>query len=606
MEAEVTSKVHKTIAKKTSRLAIIGFVVILLLGAAFAFYFYKIGLTSKVAVKQQTAVVKKGDLAVTISGSGAIASANRKEITPVLVSDSKITKSYFSQGDKVKAGDLMFELDNSDAVDKVESVNSQLTQAQLSQSSNVSDLGKLIITAPFSGYATNVLVKDGDNLNKGQTILTLVDKKKFKVTLAFNAYTNIKAGDSAKVFLVNSFQYLTGSVSFVSDKSYSGSGGLIVRNVDIIVSDPSYTIEGLTTNAQINGIDSDNSGTFAYANTQIIKTDVAGTIKKVNVNSDQFVNRGTTLVELQSDDLLTSKQKSDLSIQDLQTQLDNAKQKLNNYKIVSPIDGTIVKQTIKVGDVVKSAQVLSTVSDNGHMEFTIPVDELDIAKVQIGQKTKVTVDALADTTSKPLSGTVTDIALEGTSSNGVTTYPVTITIDNPDRLKGGMNANASIIVNSKTNVLYIPIQAVQKMGGKSFVWVKGDATTQTGTKNGSNSSGSASSLRPGSNGQNGGNGNGQNNRQNNAQNNNSSTGNQNTNATRGNSANQQYYAGAVRIPVEVGMSTDADIEILSGLKEGDVVVLPAVAASTSQQQGTVNQQRGGGTPFGGGFGGGRG
>lgn len=46
--------------------------------------------------------------------------------------------------------------------------------------------------------------------------------------------------------------------------------------------------------------------------------------------------------------------------------------------------------------------------------------------VKIGQEVKVTIDAISDTEKEPMTGTVSEIALEGTSMNSVTTYPVTI------------------------------------------------------------------------------------------------------------------------------------------------------------------------------------
>ena len=150
----------------------------------------------------------------------------------------------------------------------------------------------------------------------------------------------------------------------------------------------------------------------------------------------------------------------------------NAKQ-LDNYKIIAPIDGVITKISNKVGDTVKAGDEVSDVSDPTQMQFDVPVDELDIAKLQVGQKTSITVDALPATSKTPVTGEVAKIAVTGTSVSGVTAFTVTIKVnDNLDKLKGGMNANGEIEVSNKENILYVPIEAITTINGKSFVYLK--------------------------------------------------------------------------------------------------------------------------------------
>ena len=184
--------------------------------------------------------------------------------------------------------------------------------------------------------------------------------------------------------------------------------------------------------------------------------------------------------------MLVANQTYDLKMTALNTQLSDAQKTLDNFTVKAPIDGEITSQTTIVGNVVNSGTVISTIADTGHMEFQIPIDELDIAKVKVGQLASITVDALSDTSTRPLSGKVSKIAIEGTSSNGVTTYPVTIQVDQTADLKGGMNVNADISISQENNVLYVPIEAVQKFGNRAMVMVKGNANTSTATQNGNN------------------------------------------------------------------------------------------------------------------------
>ena len=99
--------------------------------------------------------------------------------------------------------------------------------------------------------------------------------------------------------------------------------------------------------------------------------------------------------------------------------------------------------------------------DSGYEEGeTIAVDELDVVEVAVGQKVKITVDALSDA---EMDGEVYKIAPVGSNSGGVTTYDVTVTVSGEDeRVKGGMNVSGEIIVNTAEEATMIPTDALQK------------------------------------------------------------------------------------------------------------------------------------------------
>jgi len=365
-------------------------------------------------------------------------------------------------------------------------------------------------------------------------------------------------------------------------------------------------------------ITSVDGSTLAYIDTSVLRSDAGGTVKSVNVTENQYVNAGDLLLSLQNDDLKLTLDTTDLKLQSLQRQLEIQEEQLTYYKITAPNDGTIASMDAVEGDTVKPGDVLAVVSDMGHMQFSVTIDELDIAKVKAGQKVNITVDALPDTTAKPLTGTVTDVAMEGTSSGGVTTYPVTISLDKPGELKAGMNANAEIMISDKQNVLMVPLEAIQKFGDISFVWVQSDGTqsdnagqgfgygpgnnsgsgngnsnsagsgngtfnrrNRTGTSgSGANGSGTNGAGTNGSGGSGAGaSGNGAGASGNDAQQN-AQSGNAFANAGRSSASANPYYANARLVRVETGINNDTYIEIVSGLQEGETVILPPTTSGT--------------------------
>ena len=143
---------------------------------------------------------------------------------------------------------------------------------------------------------------------------------------------------------------------------------------------------------------------------------------------------------------------------------------LHYTKIISPVDGIVVSRNVDVGQTVAASfqtpTLFSIAQDLTKMQIDTSVDEADIGKMQTGQEVDVTVDAYPDITFK---GKVWQIRNAPITVQNVVTYDVVIQMNNPDlKLKPGMTANVSIVVDRKKDVLKIPNAALRfKLSGKS-------------------------------------------------------------------------------------------------------------------------------------------
>jgi len=186
---------------------------------------------------------------------------------------------------------------------------------------------------------------------------------------------------------------------------------------------------------------------------------------------------------------LSSKQQSynyDSQIQDeqvnqAQLSVNSAQESLDNATITSPIDGQIIAITAAIGDQVgsssqgsqsgssggsSSAAVTSSssgylfwIADLSKIQVKTTIDQADIPKLAVGQKAKITLDALPD---KSFTGSVTSIDPAAQTSNNVTTYNAYISLDTTDSaIKLGMSANVKINLGKKDNVLIVPNIAVR-------------------------------------------------------------------------------------------------------------------------------------------------
>ena len=278
---------------------------------------------------------------------------------------------------------------------------------------------------------------------------------------------------------------MDGAVSFVSDKHTTLQSGATVAEVTIEVADTSYILSGILANAEVitptGTYKSVNEAPFVSNNAGNIKAETSGTISKLYVKNGQYVKSGDVLAELVNNDLTTSAQTTALNLQNLYDQLSYAEDKLDDYKVIAPINGIITAQTMKVGDMVTLGTLLSTISNKEEMEFKIPVDELDIARLDYDKQVNVTVDALGYTQDTPFAGKISKLPLEGNTTGGVTDYYVTIAFPGQDDVRISMNADAEIIIDERNDVVCIPVEALEKENGETIVYVLKDGVKEART-----------------------------------------------------------------------------------------------------------------------------
>ena len=188
----------------------------------------------------------------------------------------------------------------------------------------------------------------------------------------------------------------------------------------------------------------------------------------------------------------------------------------------APVTGTITSLSVASGDSVQAADPIAHITNYSALQTTISVDELDVPKVKEGQAVKITASAFGDET---FSGKVTNVATTGTADKGVSTFDVTVQIEDPKNMKIGMSTEASISIESKEDALYVPVEAVYTNGNEKYVLVptsSGDATQST-----------------------------------------------------------------KKVKVETGISNDTHVEITKGLAKGDTVQIPRVQSKGNSSQGPM-------------------
>lgn len=259
------------------------------------------------------------------------------------------------------------------------------------------------------------------------------------------------------------------------------------------------------------------TGTVEPVKQVSVGTQVSGVIKKIYVDYNSVVRKGQLLAELDKTPLLAqlASMKADLEssasaktyqeanykrIQELFdkkavsetdyeaalyqysnakanfskmiSEVDRANTNLEYTMIYSPIDGVVLSRAVDEGQTVAasfSTPTLFTIAqDLTKMQVVANVDEADIGQVKEGQKVTFTVDAYPDDNFK---GTVKQVRLLAITTSNVVTYSVVVDAPNPElKLKPGLTASIIVVTREVENVLTIPTKAL---------WFKPDSSLFT-------------------------------------------------------------------------------------------------------------------------------
>ncbi len=161
-------------------------------------------------------------------------------------------------------------------------------------------------------------------------------------------------------------------------------------------------------------------------------------------------------------------QSAELTVKQRENALLDAKKNLDDYYIRAPFEGIVAKINFDKAETVAAGASAATFIVKRQIA-EISLNEVDAAKIKIGQKTTLTFDAVPDLT---LTGKVTEVDTIGTVSQGVVSYNVKIALDaQNDKIKPAMSVSASIITEVKQDILLAPNAAVKFDSAGNYVEV---------------------------------------------------------------------------------------------------------------------------------------
>jgi len=493
-------------------------VLVLITASPFAVSYF---LPEKKSVSYVTQSVKKGNISVSVSGTGQVSSLKNVNILSKV--SGEVTGVYTEAGEDVNKGDLLFKVSSVEGEKNVKQAEIDLETAQLKLEEMNSPAEELTLL-----QAQNALTDAEESKADSEAALAKAYEDGFNnVSNAFLDLPSVMTGLSNILFLETlssngsqqNIDFYAGAINSVEGEGdsyhddaynkYVAAKAAYEKNLADYKaasrSSDKATIESLisqtydTARSISEAIKSVNSFVdmyrYSFSQKQMTYNSGADThistlnsqTGKVNSHLSSLLSSKTGIISGKdniesADRSIRVKQLSlkdvedgytdleirtqELAVENAEQDLADAKETYGNYWIRAPFAGTISSVSSIVGDTASNGTTMGTIITK-KMIATITLNEVDIAKVEIGQEADLSFDALDNVSVK---GEVSEVDTVGTVSQGVVSYSVKIAFDTDNEsVKPGMSITANIVTESVSDVLAIPSSAIKTMGNKSYV-----------------------------------------------------------------------------------------------------------------------------------------
>ncbi len=533
-------------------------------------------------VRYITSGVKKGEVLVTVTGTGQVSASNQLDLKARASGDVVLVPVL--EGAQVKAGTLIMQLDTRDALKSIRDAEASLESAKLSLEKLKQPPDQLSLI-----QAENSLAKAKENKANAESDLSKAYEDGFNsVSDAFLDLPTVVTGLQETFFSSNSalggqwgsdfyagaagtYNYLLAeqykkdladdyaAMRVAYDKSFADykatsrfsssqkveeiisstyeMGKLVAETVKsgnnlIQFYSDEMTKRNIRPNseatADLTTLSSYTSQVNSHLTNLLNARNSIKSYKDAIVNSERSIQENVeSLADLKNGADPLDVRSSEISVTQKENALRDIREKLSDYYLKAPFDGTVASIAIKKLDSVSNGSVVASLLTSQKIA-EVTLNEVDVAKVVTGQKANLTFDALPDL---KLEGLVTSVDSLATVSQGVVNYTVKISFNaDGTMIKPGMSVSASIITDSKQDVLYVSAGSIKIFGEKSFVEVLENVPPKYNP-----TEGFVSATAP------------------------------------------------RRQEVSTGLSNDTQTEIVSGLKEGDQIVIKTITSSATTQ-----------------------
>lgn len=495
---------------------------------------------AKEDLEKNTATVKKGDVVVQVVETGSLEAVKDVEVKSRV--GGRVATLYVDEGDFVEEGDLIAIIDPQETELRVEQNRAQLRGAQSGVKQTDIQIAQRRVTAQANLDRAESRIRQLNKELESQPILTAAAVRSAEASLLttqknYDTLTRVTQPNQ-KIALETALQDAKNNLAKAKSEEARQKDlydkGYVAKKVWEQAELQRQLAETRVTSSQQNldrladdqRLERERAQAAINQANQELNRAKANTIqddlKKEEYKQAQANVRDARIALRDVDSLIQSRIGSQSTVEQLQSALKDAERELGETEIRAPISGIVSKRFVQQGELVASLSSFSSgtpivkIEDRSNMLVKLNINEIDVARLEQGMPADITVDALPNET---FTGRVSKIApsmVDSTQGGGFDTvvkYEVEVTLNSVSKkLKSGMSAKCQMKAKERLGVLTLPVAYVSNDPEKEehFVMLKGDGKDPKGT----------------------------------------------------------------RKVVSVGDATSSTMEIKSGLKEGDMVVMP--------------------------------
>ncbi len=428
---------------------------------------------------RETFTVKRADIQEFVKETGQVKQKNFASLR--FRAPGVISSLLVDVGAKVKTGQLLARLDDSDLQKKLVQAQADLNSAEvtlLNSKQGLSDsdlkseqaLNILYVAAPST--FNDIL---NDSLKSYTSLITFYDSVGRLNSTISNVLSSAQLINNAE----NAKPAADGAMKIIATQLQNFPLSPSRDQVDgalFVIAKPLQTLQA-SLNILIETINAIPTGTISATNLETYKS--ALTTAKDNMNAALLsqitlaknIKDAQVTNSLNGNDAQSTYRLNQAKLASAKATVEIARRNLNDAYLYAPISGVIAVKSKQVGESVATTDQIYYLLGEGGLEVTANVSEIDIAKVAVGNSTSITLDAYGPDVA--FDAHVVTIDPAETVINGVSTYKVTFAFDVADeRLRSGMTANIKIATQNRKNVLVVPLRAVSTKDGAKTVIVK--------------------------------------------------------------------------------------------------------------------------------------
>jgi HlyD family secretion protein len=460
----------------------IAILIIVIAGTAGLTYWY---VSSSAAPAFGQTTVGKGNVIEAVSDPATVYAQNNAAIS--FQASGQIAHVYVSEGSQVSQGTVLADLNTATLSAAVQQANAAVAaaQANLAQAASgtrpeqlqidesaVASANQSLSIAVENAYgsADDAVQNQLDNLfsnpqSNNPTFLVPNNNSQLQNNIATQ---RVQIGDALEAW----YAALNATSTSANPAALVGTTSQALQQVDSYINSIALVVNEASANASLPA-----STLAAYkADVATSRTEVEASISAVSGAQSALTAAQNVLTLAQAGSTPQQIQALQATVQQAEAGVSSAQVALNNATLVAPFSGTVQNLTAQVGQVVSPATPLMSLVNNSGLKIETYVSEADVAKINVGDKANITLDAFGTNTIFP--ATVNTIDAAKTQVNGAPAYEVTLYFTNPTtNIKDGMSGNAQVIVAEHDNVVEAPSNLVINDNGSYFVLVQNGKTS---------------------------------------------------------------------------------------------------------------------------------